>query len=342
MKETAAQLLHHLKIPALIIGGIAIAAAGVEVIHRTCFTAIANDPTLLEAETELPTEPPTTAAPTTVPTTEPTTVATTTAPPPPPEEVLLDIPYYSQQGLLSTGCELISAKMVLEQYTGEEVPVQDIIDHMYCTYPTTIDGLSYAPHPEEAFIGSPWDPTSFGCFAPVLSRMMNELLPAGETAVDTTGTPLRELAETWLPQGRPVIIWATIAMLDHFDYLGWYLLDKEGEPTGVWYDWQANEHCLVLVGYDEDYYYFNDPYTWRAQTSYRRELVEERFESMGSYSIVVMESDLVETTASSRTTRHTTTTTTTTTTTVTDASTEETEELTAPPMPTAAETTRRP
>ncbi|MBR7083770.1 MAG: hypothetical protein IKI37_01095 [Oscillospiraceae bacterium] len=53
----------------------------------------------LETETETQTE------------TQTETIPETTEPPPPPAEILLeDIPYYSQEGLLPTGCEIVSAK----------------------------------------------------------------------------------------------------------------------------------------------------------------------------------------------------------------------------------------
>ena len=243
------------------------------------------------------TEPPTTEAPTTEP---PTTEPPTTEPPtePPAECKIEDVPYYSQHGLLPTGCELVSAKMLLEYYTKTEVDIQDIIDRMDCQYPTTIDGKDCAPHPSEAFIGSPWDPTAFGCFSPIICDMMNDLLPKNWMAVDTTGTPIAELAETYIPQGRPVLIWATISMVQSFPHMGWYLTDTKGQPTDEWYDWLANEHCLVLIGYDEEYYYFNDPYAYGTGTRYSRELVETRCEEMDRYSAVVIprpEGEQVET-----------------------------------------------
>lgn len=256
-----------------------------------CVTVFTPERT--EPEVVIPTEAVTeTTLPTTLPTTEPTTLPTTepTTEPPPPESVKLEIPYYSQRNVLPTGCELISAKMVLEYYAGEKISVDDIIDNMVCRYPKDIDGKPTAPHPENAFIGHPTDPSSFGCFAPVVTDMMNALLPEGYTAVDTTGTELQALAETYLPQETPVMIWATINMVSHEDYLGWYLEDEDGEPTDEWYDWQVNEHCLVLVGYDSEYYYFNDPNSWQSMTKFGRELVEKRYNSMGMYSIVVQES----------------------------------------------------
>ncbi|MBQ9695133.1 MAG: C39 family peptidase [Oscillospiraceae bacterium] len=277
------------EIAALVAAGLLVAAIPPIYIWRsmapdlpTAVGATTEPVTEMLTETTATTE---TTEPTTEPTTETTTEATTELP---PESVLLEVPYYSQQNLLPTGCELVSAKMLLEYYTEEEIPIEEIVQHTTCAYPQMIDGKSYAPHPEQAFIGSPWDPTSFGCYAPVIVDMMNDFLPDDTVAVDTSGTELQELAETYLPQGQPVLIWATISMIENFPNLGWYLLDEDGDPTDEWYDWQANEHCLVLVGYDEDYYYFNDPYTWRSQTSYSRELVEKRFEAIGKYSVAVV------------------------------------------------------
>ena len=253
-------------------------------------TAIHATEPVTEAETiAVITEPPTTMPPTTEPpTTQPPTTEPPTTEPPPASAMIENVPYYSQHGLLPTGCELVSAKMLLEYYTGREVDMQDIIDRVDCQYPQDVDGIPCAPHPSEAFIGSPWDETSFGCFSPIICDMMNNLLPRGYVAVDTTGTELSELAETYIPQGRPVLVWATIAMLQSFPHMGWYLMDEHGKPTDEWYDWLANEHCLVLIGYDEDYYYFNDPYAWRTGTRYGREIVEKRYAEMDQYSAVVL------------------------------------------------------
>ena len=244
------------------------------------------------AMTESPTEP--TAAVLTEPETEPTTQPATqasTAPPTTesPESALIDnVPFYSQRKLLPTGCELVSAKMVLEYYTGEEIPIREITDRAHCQYPQTIDGKPCAPHPSQAFIGDPWDPTSYGCFAGVVCEMMNELLPDGYTAVETSGTPVAKLAETYIPHHQPVLLWVTIAMIDSYPHGGWYLTDKDGNPTDEWYEWLASEHCAVLIGYDDEYYYFNDPYSWQGCTKYRRDLVERRYEEIGGYSAVVL------------------------------------------------------
>ena len=179
--------------------------------------------------------------------------------------------------------------MLLEYYTHEETEIEDMISVIACQYPKERNGKSYAPHPENAFIGSPWDESSFGCFAPVIVKMLNHLLPKNYQAVDTTGTDLQELAEKYLPQGTPVLVWATIYMRQSFPNVSWYLYKQYGYPTDKKFQWLANEHCMVLVGYDETYYYFNDPYESNGLISFKRETTEKRYEEIGCYSLIVQE-----------------------------------------------------
>lgn len=217
---------------------------------------------------------------------------TETEVPEPPESVLLeDVPYYSQEYILPTGCEIVSAKMLLSYYTHDEPDIQEMISLLNCEYPVELDGHTYAHHPEDAFIGNPETDHSFGCFAPIITDVLNQLLPDAWQAEDISGTELREIAETYLPQGKPVLIWATICMWETFPNAGWYLLDKDGNPTDTWFDWPANEHCMVLVGYDADDYYFNDPYDSHGLISFSREKTETRYAEIGKYAVAVTESE---------------------------------------------------
>ncbi|MFQ9415315.1 MAG: C39 family peptidase [Bifidobacterium pseudocatenulatum] len=40
------------------------------------------------------------------------------------------------------------------------------------------------------------------------------------------------------------------------------------------YLWISNEHCMSLVGYDEENYYFNDPYENHGAIGYPKAVVE--------------------------------------------------------------------
>lgn len=208
----------------------------------------------------------------------------------PPEEMLLeDVPYYSQRNILPTGCEIMSAKMLLEYYTNQETELQDMIDVIACQYPEEKNNRLYGPHPSNIFLGSPWDESGFGCYAPVIVRMLNHLLPENYQAIETTGTDLQELAETYLPQNTPVLIWATINMQKSVPTMGWYLYNQQGYATDEWFQWLANEHCMVLVGYDSDNYYFNDPYENHGTITFGKDISAKRYEEIGGYSLIIQE-----------------------------------------------------
>ncbi len=235
-----------------------------------------------ETETETETE-------TTIPETETTETETIPETSEPPESVLIeDVPYYSQEDLLPTGCEIVSAKMLLDYYTGKDSDIEDIIDLLNCQFPQEINDRVCAPHPENAFIGNPLNDSGFGCFAPIIVKALNRLLPKNYKAEDISGEELSEIAETYLPKGQPVLVWATICMWNTSVTDGWYILDTRGNPTNIWYDWYVNEHCMVLVGYDETKYYFNDPYGSNGLIAFNRKTVEDRYEKIGKYAAVVV------------------------------------------------------
>lgn len=240
---------------------------------------------ITESETMIMTEPETETE--TESGTETTTEPETSEP---PEEILLeDVPYYSQRDILPTGCEIVSAKMLLEYYTNQETDIHDMIDVIACQYPEEKNNRLYGFHPSDAFLGSPWDESGYGCYAPVIVRMLNHLLPEQYQAIETTGTDLQELAETYLPQNTPVLVWATINMQKSVPTMGWYLYNQRGYATDEWFQWLANEHCMVLVGYDNNYYYFNDPYENHGTIAFGKEISAKRHEEIGGYSLVVQE-----------------------------------------------------
>lgn len=53
------------------------------------------------------------------------------------------------------------------------------------------------------------------------------------------------------------------------------------------FTWRYNEHCLVLVGYDETCYIFNDPLSEK-NTRYDKKTVEKRFEEMGKMAVTIV------------------------------------------------------
>ena len=230
-----------------------------------------------------------------------TTVTSTTEPLPAPKSYTIpDVAFTTQKGLLPTGCELVSSLMLL-RYLNFDITIDDVVAHTRAKYPDTVDGIVCAPHPSEAFIGSPSDPTSFGCFPPVIQNMLESIVSDQYEVIDTTGTDLQTLVETYIPQNIPVLVWATGNMEESYRQIGWYLTDENGKPSDNWYVWPAREHCLLLIGYDEENYIFNDPMQESAPTLYERKLVEKRNKELDRMSVVVRPKTDTETTKSDAT-----------------------------------------
>ncbi len=204
--------------------------------------------------------------------------------PTPPETsqaVLVDVPVIPQYPDYPTGCESVSTVMAL-RYAGEDVSIDTFVDeYLPKSRDFYIDGgLTYGPSPYDYFIGHPTSESSFGCMATVIEAALCNYFGSAERISRSETLSLEELCAQYIDQGTPVIVWATIAMLEVEPLTSWYLED------GSLYTWPGNEHCMLLVGYDSDNYYFNDPYAG-ALVSYPKSLADDRFEALGRQSVVI-------------------------------------------------------
>lgn len=211
---------------------------------------------------------------TTPPATEQNGLATT--------PILLDVPMIPQNPDYPTGCESVSAVMAL-QFAGESVTVDEFIDnYLEKSNDFYLDGqVRHGPDPYEVFVGDPRTTASYGCMAPVIEKAMAGYFGSDARVKNTTGTTLPDLCEQYIADGRPVLVWVSIGMIEIVPTSSWIL------PNGELFTWPKNEHCMVLVGYDDTHYYLNDPYSGR-QVTYRRSLVEARYEAMGQQSLVIL------------------------------------------------------
>lgn len=141
------------------------------------------------------------------------------------------------------------------------------------------------------------------------------------TAVNITGASIAELKQL-IDNGIPVLVWGTIDMKPSYDGLSWYIAEKsvtgsgtvEEKPTieqainnhnravmsgtnpspnavsttYTLFTWTRMEHTLVLVGYDQNGYIFNDP--MRGVKRYSKEDFERSYADLGSQAIYIKES----------------------------------------------------
>lgn len=177
-----------------------------------------------------------------------------------------NVPYINQHQLgYPMGCEAASGTMLLKFY-GYDVSMADVV----AAIPSgkgkyKVGDTWYAADPFEEFVGDPRNTSSegaYGCFAKPLAVGMSKF--AGERVTDISGCTVEELF-LHVSQGRPVVVWGASNEATLSNGVSWQCVDKNGKLTGKYFQEIKREHCMVLVGYDEQYVYLNDP----SHNSYR-------------------------------------------------------------------------
>lgn len=227
---------------------------------------------------------------------------------------LINAPYISQKGTYPTGCESVSTVMLL-QYLGCKLSVDDFIrECLDIREFEEHNGALYGPDPRKYFCGDPYSEDGMGCYAPVIVNALDrafEKFPREHTdaaaapdgtavykAVDETGRPIEELISEYIDNDMPVIFWACINMREPVIGPEWLLTDYAGDGgtddelinkkfTDEKFTWVSNEHCMLLVGYDEKGCWFNDPYDGNGVIRYPWDTVRARHAAQHSMAVGV-------------------------------------------------------
>lgn len=205
------------------------------------------------------------------------------------ERHIIEMKGISQEGM-PTGCEAVSTIMAL-QYMGIEIEPEVFIDnYLVCKGFWKSGGVLYGPNPHKVFAGSPYEMGSLGCFSEVIvnavEKMWDDGYPGMEEieVLNVSGSSMEQLSKCYIAYDIPVVVWVTIGMQEPYDGTSYYLED------GSRYVWQAGEHCMVLCGFDENYYYLMDPLADGERVMYEKSLVEERYNEMGNQAVVIIKS----------------------------------------------------
>lgn len=155
--------------------------------------------------------------------------------------VNLDVNVIYQLPELPTGCEITSLAMVLN-YFGYNIDKETLANDYLEKGTIGVD--SY----KKVFLGDPHSKSAYGCFAPVIVNSANKYLSDQQSdlhSFDLTGSELNELFEE-IRYGIPVIIWGSLNPNITIQYNQTWIVDSEILK------WPANEHCMVLTGFDLD------------------------------------------------------------------------------------------
>lgn len=211
-----------------------------------------------------------------------------------PSSVLVDMPQINQKPDYYYACESVSAVMLL-QGMGYDIDPRTFIDtYLTIKYMTFTDEGIMAADMNSAFINNPYDTSGYGCFSPVIAKSINKYFDdIGETqykAIFEKDVELSYVIQKYVAKEQPVLLWATTYMVESYPTDSWIIdyVDEYAEyEIGDVFTFPYNEHCLLLVGYDDYYYYFNDP-LYGSLVKYEKSLVESRYEQMGKQIVAVV------------------------------------------------------
>lgn len=219
-----------------------------------------------------------------------TTVTTTTTTLPPFADEAHDIengvlienvPHQTQFTEYLTACESVAAVNLLRYY-GVDITPDEFLDGFLpvADYPSLgEDGELHAESPWEYFIGDPNQKNAYGCYNGALVKAINKIRDG--LAVSLDDVDLDELCHTYIDNGEPVIIWATINMAPSRPGHEWIM------PNGERYTFISPEHALVMVGYDDNYYYFSDSLQYPEIAKYARQAVETAYDALYRQAVVI-------------------------------------------------------
>ncbi len=197
---------------------------------------------------------------------------------------IIDVPYISQVGILPNGCEAVSAVMLLH-YNNFNIDAVEFTDNFLEKEDVYIKwGCRYGPNPKEAYAGDPKsEKGGWGCFAPVIIKALNKYLDNQMFAKNLTGLTLDELTQQYILNDIPVAVWVTQGMNEVDSLYQWQSYDKKQT-----FLYPVHEHCMVLTGFDENYYYFNDPLDEEKYVKYEKSIAQKCFDFMGRQAVALV------------------------------------------------------
>lgn len=194
-----------------------------------------------------------------------------------------NVPYINQKAIgMPNGCESVSTVMALQKI-GIDISPDTFVDRYLSmgSIPYWKNGVRYGFDPNKEFGGNPRRADGWGCFAPVIMKALNKFSDScGFTATNVSGTSLSALCSNYIDKDIPVIMWGTVGMTSGYTIHNW--ITSEG--TSVSYN--SKLHCLLLVGYDENNYFFNDPLAKKTK-GYSKARVEAAYAALGKQAIVI-------------------------------------------------------
>jgi uncharacterized protein YvpB len=196
-------------------------------------------------------------------------------------ETFIEAPKLLQLPDLYNGCEITSLTMLLNA-AGIDVDKMTLADELKkdpTSYQETENGIQWG-NPDEGFVGDiTGNEMGYGVYHKPIYQLAQNYLP--NRVIDATVLEFQDL-QFFLKHGEPiwVIVNMTYKELADSDYMNWVT------PSGETVKASLLEHSVLVVGYDENYVYFNDP--MGEQERAPKEDFIKAWEQMGKQAVVAL------------------------------------------------------
>ncbi|WP_165452254.1 C39 family peptidase [Paenibacillus thalictri] len=193
---------------------------------------------------------------------------------------IIDVPAMSQYPEYENGCEITSLAM-LSSYLQLPYDRQELIrmlDKDETPLRTDSDGSVVEwGDPDIGFVG---DITGvemgYGVYHTPIKDLLNRI-DHGH-ALDLSGSDFQEV-EKQILSDRPVILWTTSSFEPVDDWQQWHT--QAGGTINATFE----EHAVLLVGYDDDYVYVNNPLTGKQAEQAEKQAFIDSWEQLGKQAV---------------------------------------------------------
>ncbi|HEK9101162.1 C39 family peptidase [Bacillus pfraonensis] len=189
-----------------------------------------------------------------------------------------NVPFIKQLPELQRGCEVTSLAMLL-QYKGVQVDKMQLASEIN-KVPFKENNLRGNPY--EGFVGNIYTKAEpgYGVYHGPIFKLAEKYMP--EKTIDLTGKDIQDIYKV-ISSGSPVWVIAntTFQPLAEGSFETWNT--NNGDIKITYY-----EHSAVIVGYDQNYVYMNDPLANNPNKKVSRSEFERAWEQMGKQAITIL------------------------------------------------------
>lgn len=195
--------------------------------------------------------------------------------------VMIDIPAASQLPEYQNGCEAVAVKMMMEGL-GINKSKHELIAEMPrdMKEPVYRNGRIYIwGNPHKGFVGyyEGGNRIGYSIYPEAVTEYLKQYFDKPKNLSRTDTATL----ERYIRAGRPVVVWVIEDFGEIERWLTWYTEDGEEIPATF------EIHAMTLVGFDENNYYLNDPYTGTKNYKVSKKRFSEVWEQLAYMAVAV-------------------------------------------------------